>query len=116
MKIYRLALIALIMLMAVLVAGKLSRSSITADLSTNDAIYNINENNDIENLRYYMNPLYSDFTLEKRAGKFYLTGMRNSQYPWFSYKKTWIVADNNFRIVSLKVSEYDSEEIREVII
>ncbi len=116
MKIYRLALVALIMLMAVLALNKLSRSSMTADLSLNDIIYNINENNDIENLRYYMNPLYSDFTLEKRAGKFYLTGERSSQYPWFSYKKTWVIADNNFRIVSLKVSKYDSEEIREVII
>ena len=117
MKAVRLVLMMLIIIMAVLLFNKLSHNSARIDkLSLNDIIYNINENNDIEKLSNYMNPLYCDFTLERKAGKLYLTGERKPAYPWFSYKKVWVTADNNFRIVSLKVSEYDSDKIKEKII
>ena len=103
--------------MAFLLLNKLIRNNAVVDeMSINDVIYNINENNDIENLKNYMNPIYCDFELESKAGRLYLIGERKPAYPWFSYKKVWVAADNNFRIVSLKVSEYDSEEVKEAII
>ena len=116
MKAIRLVLIILIIVMAIILFNKMSHNSARIDeLSLNDIIYNINENNDIEKLSNYMNPLYCDFTLERKAGRLYLTGERKPAYPWFSYKKVWVVADNNLKILSLKVSEYDSDKVKEVI-
>ena len=117
MKAIRLVLIIFIVIIAALVFSKMSHNSARIDeLSLNDIIYNINEKNDIEKLSNYMNPLYCDFALERKTGKLYLTGERKPAYPWFSYKKVWIIADNNFKILSLKVSEYDSDKIKKVII
>ncbi len=117
MKAIRLVLVIFIVIMAALLFSKLSHKSAGIDeLSLNDIIYNINENNDIEKLSNYMNPLYCDFAVESRAGRLYLTGERKPAYPWFSYKKVWVVANYNFKIMSLKVSEYDSEEVKEAII
>jgi len=117
MKAIRLVLMMLVIVMAFLLLNKLIRNNAVVDeMSVNDVIYNINENNDIENLKNYMNPIYCDFTLERKAGRLYLIGERKPAYPWFSYKKVWVDADNNFRIFSLKVSDYDSEEVKEAII